>query len=626
MQPRTAIQTRIAFVCVFLFAASTYAAGAEPQSAPVPREQLAAAARNAKAEFHPLTQASVAQAKTALLEALDRLDQRLTQAGPNGEDWRKYLQWAALQEAIRSEKPDMKGLSRIYAHYLADYDGLDLVWFVDVRNALYSYIVTIGAVDNPGVRTSYEKAIDRLAGSLDAYLAKPTTDSALAISDVVRWLQGAHQAPQVVAAIQQQMVYPNVFGEVSAEVVAAGIAGPVDDVTEVTDYILGTHTVGTAHTVGKTTVSLAPNAEMGVIDAIFAGTTESNNVGCHPPVTIHNSATTKLSACKRMWIHEEGLASYPSVANAETSVRIHDIQSDKGRRIVERMAWKRAGKQQSEAECIASRHAEARLNERVDDQAAEQLDRANKQYVEKYRKPFGERKLLPQMLQFSSTASTLRLLGLQAGDGHLGAPGAPPPAVEGADMTLRLHESAVNNLAFDALAGRTVHEEKVQATVTDLTGKLPEKFKGDEDGRPWAITFAARQQPVVVSFADNGFKITIHGVKYYKGTDYCEDTDVRAAYKIEKSPSGVKLVRQGPVEVVRASASPDTGGRQATARALLKRRFQKIFEPEFLGEGLELGGKWKSLGKLQPIQVDCRDGWLVIAWKRPAAAPTVAAK
>ena len=49
-------------------------------------------------------------------------------------------------------------------------------------------------------------------------------------------------------------------------------------------------------------------------------------------------------------------------------------------------------------------------------------------------------------------------------------------------MSLRLHESAVNNLCFDALAGRTVYEEKVQAMVTHALGYLPEKIKGDEDG------------------------------------------------------------------------------------------------------------------------------------------------
>ena len=251
-----------------------------------------------------------------------------------------------------------------------------------------------------------------------------------------------------------------------------------------------------------------------MIDTIFSGTTTSDNVGHNGPVTIFSSSTTRLSAHKRMWITEAGLFSDPAASNAETSVDIQDIQSNKGRQFIERFAWRRAGKQQSKAECVASQHAEERLNERIDNQATGSLEEANKRYVEKYQRPFTERKLFPELLRFSTTERMLSLFGLQAGRGSLAAPGLPPPVVEGADMTLRLHESAVNNLAFDALAGRTIYEEKVQTAVTDALGHLPEKMKGDEDGKPWAITFANRQ-PLSVSFADDGFKITIRGVKYY---------------------------------------------------------------------------------------------------------------
>ena len=132
--------------------------------ASIPRDQLAAACRKAKAEFHPITQTDVAQAKTVLLEALDRLDQRLTQAGADGEDWRKYLQWDALQESLRGDKqPDLALLDPHSPHYTAGYDGLELVWFLDVQHALHNYIATIGAVDNPQVRAAYEKMLDSLA-------------------------------------------------------------------------------------------------------------------------------------------------------------------------------------------------------------------------------------------------------------------------------------------------------------------------------------------------------------------------------------------------------------------------------------------------------------------------------
>jgi hypothetical protein len=629
MRLRTAFLASIFCVSVFLSAASTYAADVERAGASIPRDQLAAACRKAKAAFHPITEADVERAKAVLIETLDRLDSRLTQAGPGGDEWRKYLRWDELQEALRGEKrADMALLSKIHSRYVAGYDGLDLVWFVDVQRALHNYVAMMGAVNNPGIRALYETKLDALAASLEAHVAKPTTESALAITESVRFLQDAHQAADLVGAIQKQFAHPNVIGQVSAEFIAVGIAEPVDDVTQVSDYILGTSVCGVAHTLGKTVVSLSPDPDMGVIDTLFFGTTKSDNVGYHKPVTIFSSSTTNLAACKRLWISESGLSAHPAASNAETTVCINDIQSDKGRGFIEKIAWKRAGKQKAKAEAIASQHAEERLSERVDKQAGEQLEKANQQYVEKYQRPFTERKLFPDLLRFSSTAQVISLLALQAGGGKLGAPGEPPPVAEGADVTIRLHESAINNLAFDALAGRTIYEEKVQAAVKDALGHLPEKMKGDEDGKPWAITFAARQ-PISVTFADDEFKVTIRGVKYYKGNEGHPAMNVSAVYKIEKTPTGFKAVRQGDIQVIPPDFVPGSGqqldAKRQITRILLEKRFAKVFEPEVIGKGLELSGKWKAAGKLQPIQVVCRDGWLVIAWKRAPVEPKVAA-
>jgi hypothetical protein len=616
----------VAGLCATLVLTTAFGRGTDSPSAIPAVGDLATACRQAKADFRPLTQTDVDQAKPVLIEALDRLDKRLSAAGPNGENWRKFLELAALRDQLqRPGGPDKAVLTRIFSRFNSGYDGLELMWFLDVQQALHSYLAMTFAVDNSQIRTAYAEKLDKLASTIEAYVAKPTTEDALVISESVRWLQDARQAPALVEAIQRQFVRPNLFAQASAEVVGAGIAEPVDDITPVRDCILGTDIEGTAHTMGQITSQPASNATMAVLDALFFGSTVSDNVGYHGSITIFSTAKTNLAALKRIWIDAEGLHSYPATANAVTDVDIHDIESRKGNQMIEKMAWKRACKQLSEAECIASRHAEQRLNERIDERSAEPIDRANQTYNDKFYRPFTERKLFPQELRLSSTDHAIAVLGVQAGGGKVAAPSLPPPVIEGADMSLQIHESMINNLAFDALAGRTVYEEKLQTAVIETLGHLPEKMKGDEDGKPWAITFAARQ-PISVTFADDGFKIMIRGAKFFKGEDGYPAMNVLATYKIEQTATGFKAVRQGEIEVFPPDYVP---GKQIDAhrqviRKLLEKRFAKVFEPEMLGEGLELPGKWKAAGKLQPIQVVARDGWLVIGWKRPAsaAAPT----
>ncbi len=365
------------------------------------------------------------------------------------------------------------------------------------------------------------------------------------------------------------------------------------------------------------------------MDTLFFGTTCSTSVGHNGPVTIYSTSTTDLAARKRMWIDPaSGLLGHEAVSRAETSVSINDIQSNKGRRMVERIGWKRAGKQKGEAECIASQHAETRLNAQMDKQAADTVERTNRDYVNKIYNPLNDRKLFPERLQASTTPEAISFIGLQAGGGNLGAPGAAPSVAEGADLTLRLHESAINNFAFDALAGRTVYEEKMQAAAVNALGYLPEKMKGDEDGKPWAITFAPRQ-PISVSFDDDTIKVTLRGVRYIKGSEVYPAMNVSAEYKIEHSAQGFKATRQGDIQVFPPDFVPGTqiDARRQTIRTLLAKRFGKVFEQEFLGKGIELPKTWKNPGKLVPIQLAAHDGWLVVAWKFQAAEPAaVAAK
>jgi len=98
--------------------------------------------------------------------------------------------------------------------------------------------------------------------------------------------------------------------------------------------------------------------------------------------------------------------------------------------------------------------------------------------------------------------------------------------------------------------------------------------------------------------------------------------NVSATYKIEKSSKGFKLVRQGDIVVLPPDFIPGGGrtidARRQVIRTLLRKRFEKVFEPEFLAEGFEPSGKWKAVGKMAPIQMDCQNGWLTIAWKRVA--------
>ena len=169
------------------------------------------------------------------------------------------------------------------------------------------------------------------------------------------------------------------------EFVAAGIAEPVDDVTPVTDCILGTTISGTAHTVGKTSVDASPNPDMGVIDTLFFGTPQRQrglSRSGDDPQQRHDRVWQPASDLDRPSGDYPRTPQCPRPYRASSTAR-HPIGQGPP---VWSKRWPGSvqGKQQSQAESIASRHAEQRLNERIDGQAGEKLERANKNYVDKF--------------------------------------------------------------------------------------------------------------------------------------------------------------------------------------------------------------------------------------------------
>jgi hypothetical protein len=291
--------------------------------------------------------------------------------------------------------------------------------------------------------------------------------------------------------------------------------------------------------------------------------------------------------------------------------------------MIERIAWKRADRQKCEAEAIASEHAQERMNARMDQMTLEQLTQANDQYYENFRGPLAERGLFPQDLHFSSTSQQIAVAAVGAKSLQLAAFAASPLQSDSqADLSALVHETMINNFAQNALGGMVLHEDEVRAVATRMLGKTPPELKSDEDREPWGIAFAD-QLPISVRLGDNTIDITVRGQKYFQGDSPRPGMNVTAHYKLVGSGEAVKAVRQGDLEIVPPDGHKQLSGRETATKRAVQRRFEKIFHQEVIPESFVLTGNWAKVGKMVPIQLSFRDGWLAVGWKAVAATAVV---
>lgn len=584
------------------------------------REELPEFAAQQQDEFRPKTEADVQAAARQVQQAKAALA-RFVGPGRNGNAWRTYLGWEALDRELAAEQPDMAQLEQVVDQLNADIAGVELPQFTRLRSALRRYIDTHQVATNPKVREAFGEQIKVLADALREYEANPSREAAQQIAGRVGWFERMDQAPVLVEAVRRYYSHPNFYGYASEELLKAAMQRPIARTTNITDNFQGTRIVGTGRTSGNTVIELVPNEEKISFDILFYGHTISNTRGYNSGVTVNTTGNTAISARKRIFADQHGLSDLPATAAAVTRTRTDGINSGGGlfSGAVQREAWSRVSSSRSAAESHGSERAKQQMRSQVDQQARQFIADGNARFEEKFRAPLVRRQAFPSVLKMSTTADEIQVEALQASSSQIAAPSEPPPLQGRGDLGFRMHDSLVNNAAAVLYAGRRLTEEESNDFMTRVLGEIPEEFQAPEDAEPWAITFA-RQNPILVSFEDdNRVSLVLSGRKYESGDRVFGAMDVKASYQLVPENGKLFLKRDGELRIEPPGFDPESSrlsSSQVTLRTLLKKRFEKILKEAIEVEPFELPGELARAGKLGVDQATTSGGWLAVEINR----------
>jgi hypothetical protein len=439
---------------------------------------LSALARAAKSDFKPVAKADVLGRQVALDAAVRRLDRYLKNSGPNGEGWRKYLGLPDLQAELNKElNADPKVLNALAEHFVSGVSGLELPQFTGVANTLRPYIDLLGAYQNSDAQAAYGKNLDALADALDAAAKQPNNFDRRQLGELVNRIAASGQAPALVAAIHGQFDQPNLLVRASKYFVARAN----DDQTlqkhmPVNDVILGTDVCGWRDSTARWTTALVPNRDRAEMHITLSGIAKSKTVGYHGIVTVFSHGNTSLYGQKSIFLDASGNTSDAACAQCCTDNNIDCIDVCAGP-LITRFATKRVYASKGEAEAIASDHAAGQVEQQMDKKATESLANSNRRFDVKFRNPLLQRGAFPQQLAYSTTADWLNVDGLQARPNELGAAVDPPNVASDDQLSIRVHESFVENMCAAVLPGRSIRGMAYRRWMRDQSG---ERYERDE--------------------------------------------------------------------------------------------------------------------------------------------------
>ena len=594
--------------------------------------------QSAMESFRPVSDEELADARAELEDSMAALVRYVRPSSRNGERWLRYLRWEELKEALAAEGPPNPGpLAATYRQLNRDESGLELPQFRRVSDALLRYSQLLQLAQQPDQEQYYRSQIERLQSQLDEYRREPSAGDAFEIGSRLGFLAGIGRAPEVVVEVRREFAQPNAFVDISTSLVAAAVE-PIDRREWITDCILGTSIRGDAHSVGRVGVASIPSDNKAVLEFVSNGRTRSLNRGTNGPAVIRSTSYTDFTATKRVELSDPAFVARTSRARANTDTHFQSITKQGGglgSRLVSNIGWKRARENERRAEAIASDHAEDRIQRRFNDELNDELREARQRYEDEYRRPLERRGELPEHIRFYSDRDSLGLEVAQANRGQLAAAGPPPEAPNDHDMTMRLHESAVNNYSASLLGGATASESEPGEDIK-FDVKLPKWMKDawearqtevDEDAgsdkpfKPYSLRFRDGR-PLSVKFTNDEVGITIHIARLTSGDQTFSNWDVTGIYKPELADGGIILRRERDLEMLPANFRGSLSSRQVAERRNLEEELNarseqgRGFPRSIEFEPLEPEGALADAGPLDMTEFISQDGWLSAAWNR----------
>ena len=602
-----------------------------PRREPVkPPADLLEMLRAAKSQFTPASDAEVQAAWGELWRTAHRLQTTLRAAGANGTAWKQFLNWDVLTAQFqRGATLDLDGLRTVRNQFSSGEKGLEHPQFLALRRALQSFIEVAAVSADSNAKGDFEARLDEVIRALEAHAKDGSFDELDKASRALDALENSGRAPAAVAAVRKVYSQPNLSMAATSQLVVAGLERDIDDTMPIRDNIRNTLVVGSGHTIGKLHARLLDAPAQAVFHTEIRGVTHSRTTAFAGPVIVSSTGVTQVRGIKQFQLDADGFHSSPARSEVSTNTRVTGLSTTKRGlvdKLIRHIAWKRMPQEKAKSERIGEEHAEAKFSKRMNEEAGELLSQANARFNDRFRYPLLRMDEFPRVFGFSTTPDSFRFVGLHEGGSRFGAPIAPPELDGPADLTMRLHESLVNNMSTALLAGMVLNQARADEITIRVLGELPDKLQED-DREPWSVTFA-KPNPVTFRVDGDLVELTVRGHQYTAGTKRYDGMNVTVRYKLACTGHGIKAERQGELDILPPDFVPgkDTlSTRQQVLRRLLQRRYGKIFEPEMMSKGLTLTGRWEKLGPLHATQMKADRGWIVVGWNYDRPTKTAAA-
>ena len=424
-------------------------------------------------------------------------------------------------------------------------------YFVTASKSFDTFIQTYanGTADN--LQEDMLRRMEVLAEELPMLGQADQRRSAGRVGNLLQWLENANQVPSLISAIRREYSLPNLYLNVSSNLLNTVAARTDVDTRVLDENVNGRRIRGYATTSTSVNLELQDDPNQVRLDIHLLGSVSSNTRFRERKIYGFVNANGQLEGRRSLFASIGGLFASDTNAAANLSANLQGLTAKCD--LVQRIGFKKFNEGKASADADASDRAEAELFEQFDSLTSEAVSGGQQAIFNAKDRATDFAAWIPDLF-LRSTPDFIQAVGKTESGGTLAAPNYPAATTVPADVIVRLHDSLLSNLVDPIFAGKTFSNEELAAKAAELSGEVPEGLATEDGDGPgedesFTITFDS-VRPIQFEFDGNIVTVSISGKQFAQGERKIDaGLQIKLRFKIKRTATGLQFVRDGQAEI-----------------------------------------------------------------------------
>lgn len=498
-------------------------------------------------------------------------------------------------------------------------------YFVSAATSFDSFIQTYanGTADN--LQEDMLRRMEVLAEDLPLLGLSAERRSAGRVGNLLQWLENSNQVPSLVSAIRRDYSLPNLYLNVSSNLINTVAAQSAVATRVLDENVNGRHIRGYATTSTNVNLELQDDPNQVHLSIHLLGSLASNTRFRERKFYGFVNANGQFEGRRSLYANIGGLFSGDSKVAANVSTDFLGLTTKCD--LIQKLAFKQFNKGKAAADADAAQRAELEAFEQFDSLTDEAVVGGQNAIFDANDRAIDFAAWIPDLF-LRSTTDFIEAVGKMDSAGTLAAPDYPAASTVPADVIVRLHDSLLSNLVDPIFAGKTFSNEELAAKAAELSGETPEGL-ATEDGdgagedESFSITFDS-VRPIQFEFDGNVVTVSVSGKQFAQGERKIDaGLQIKVRFKIKRTADGLQLTRDGEAEL--DYTDPDRKDAKIVA-------FKSFLEDKLNSEANKTNAidlpanllpidevaalKSSKIARgLQLVQCKIDDGWFYLGWR-----------